>query len=222
MVGDMLDIIFEIFIIGWFIPLIMSLLFLLMTDYIEDGRYISIAFTPLANIVLSGVALVTVAVSSVRGTYKVIRYDLWDLLGAILKGKTQEDKEIQNERVKYTGVDGTTKVIERPMNTNKGTGQMKIYLDDERETPEGWTRCYWPDEVIELLKGDIPVSEVSLDHDLGDDERGTGYDVLTWIEEQVVTNNYVPPKLKVHSANVSARIKMALAIQSIEGNVRGK
>ena len=29
---------------------------------------------------------------------------------------------------------------------------MKIYLDDERSTPDGWLRVYWPNEAIELLK----------------------------------------------------------------------
>jgi hypothetical protein len=31
------------------------------------------------------------------------------------------------------------------------------------------------------------VQELSLDHDLGDDARGTGYDVILWIEEAVVS-----------------------------------
>jgi hypothetical protein len=58
---------------------------------------------------------------------------------------------------------------------------MKVYLDDERNTPEGWTRVYWPDEAISLLEAG-GVSEISLDHDLGDDERGTGYDaVYDWL-----------------------------------------
>lgn len=92
---------------------------------------------------------------------------------------------------------------------------MKIWLDDVRPTPEGWTRCYWPQEVIAILKAEDDVELVSLDHDLGDDDRGTGYDVLTWIEEQVVVNNYFPPSLKVHSANVSARRKMEAAIAQI-------
>ena len=91
---------------------------------------------------------------------------------------------------------------------------MKVYLDDERSTPEGWTRVYWPEEAIALLRtGDV--KEISLDHDLGDDDRGTGYDVIKWIEEQVVTANFVPPAIKVHSANVSAREKMELGIASI-------
>ena len=41
------------------------------------------------------------------------------------------------------------------------------------ETPDGWHRVYWPDEAIELLKTG-KVTEISLDHDLGDDERCTG------------------------------------------------
>jgi hypothetical protein len=91
---------------------------------------------------------------------------------------------------------------------------MKIYLDDERPTPVGYHRCYWPSEVIELLQSEN-VTEVSLDHDLGDDERGTGYDVILWIEEQVHLNNYQPPIIKVHSANSSARQKMQNGINSI-------
>jgi hypothetical protein len=71
---------------------------------------------------------------------------------------------------------------------------MKVYLDDERATPEGWTRVYWPSEAVELLKSGR-VTEISLDHDLGNDERGTGYDVVLWIEEQVVLHGFVPPKM---------------------------
>ena len=92
---------------------------------------------------------------------------------------------------------------------------MKVYLDDERETPDGWVRCYWPDEVIELLYSG-EVTDISLDHDLGDDDRGTGYDVLLWIEEAVGVRGWSPPKLSVHSANSSARQKMDAAIRQID------
>ncbi len=91
---------------------------------------------------------------------------------------------------------------------------MKVYLDDEREAPSGWKRVFWPEEAIELLKTG-KVDEISLDHDLGDDEHGTGYDVVLWIEEAVFTKGFKPPKMKVHSANLSARIKMESGIQSI-------
>ncbi|BDR35446.1 cyclic-phosphate processing receiver domain-containing protein [Photobacterium damselae] len=92
---------------------------------------------------------------------------------------------------------------------------MKVYLDDERTTPEGWIRVYWPDEMITLLKTGN-VTEISLDHDLGDDDRGTGYEVILWIEEAVYCQGFIPPKIKVHSANSSARKRMSLGIKNIE------
>ncbi|MCP3921097.1 MAG: hypothetical protein GY714_00785 [Desulfobacterales bacterium] len=91
---------------------------------------------------------------------------------------------------------------------------MKVYLDDERDEPEGWIRVYWPEEAIELLKTG-KVEEISLDHDLGDDKHGTGYDVVLWIEEAVITKGFIPPKMKVHSANSSARLKMEQGIKTI-------
>jgi len=92
---------------------------------------------------------------------------------------------------------------------------MKVYLDDIRPIPNGWIGCRWPDEVIELLNTGL-VHELSLDHDLGDDIRGTGYDVLIWIEEQVMSNGFVPPSvIKVHSANPVAKARMEQAIDSI-------
>jgi len=92
---------------------------------------------------------------------------------------------------------------------------MKVYLDDERATPAGWIRVYWPEEAIELLRTGN-VIEISLDHDLGNDDRGTGYDVVLWIEEQVIVHGFHPPRMSVHSANPSARMKMESGIRSIE------
>jgi len=92
---------------------------------------------------------------------------------------------------------------------------MKVYLDDERPTPSGWVRAYWPDDAIEfLLTGMVEV--ISLDHDLGDDSRGTGYDVIRWIEEQVVFNSFRPPVIWVHSANPSAHERMIQGLRSIK------
>ena len=92
---------------------------------------------------------------------------------------------------------------------------MKVYLDDFRPTPDGWVRVYWPDEAIKLLKtGNVEI--ISLDHDLGDDERGTGYDVVLWIEEAVATQAFIPPEIRVHSANTSARNKMEAGINAIK------
>ena len=91
---------------------------------------------------------------------------------------------------------------------------MKVYLDDEREAPEGWLRVRWPEEAIELLKTG-QVTDLSLDHDLGNDERGTGYDVVLWIEEAVAAGSFVPTRIIVHSANAPARAKMEAAANRI-------
>jgi len=92
---------------------------------------------------------------------------------------------------------------------------MRAFLDDWRTAPSGWRRVEWPDEAIELLEtGDV--TEISLDHDLGDDDKGTGYDVILWIEETVATSDFVPPVMHVHSGNVAARRRMELGIKSIE------
>jgi len=95
---------------------------------------------------------------------------------------------------------------------------MRVYLDDERATPDGWVRVFWPSEAIALLETG-EVEELSLDHDLGNDERGTGYDIVLWIEEAVFLRGFRPPKIYVHSANASAREKMLSGIQSIEKHV---
>ncbi len=91
---------------------------------------------------------------------------------------------------------------------------MKVYLDDERPTPAGWVRAYWPQEVIALLQTG-QVTDISLDHDLGDDARGTGYDVIRWLEEAVATSLLLPPNITVHSANPAGRKRMVAGIESI-------
>lgn len=91
---------------------------------------------------------------------------------------------------------------------------MRIYLDDQRSAPHGWVRAYWPQEVIWLLEN-ATVETISLDHDLGDDQRGTGYDVILWIEEAVATRGYKPPTILIHSANPPARFRMEAGIRSI-------
>jgi hypothetical protein len=93
---------------------------------------------------------------------------------------------------------------------------MKIYLDDVRPTREGFVRCFWPDEVIELLKT-REVRVLSLDHDLGDDARGTGYDVLLWLEGEMHEDETFPlPVILVHSANPVGRQKMAVVIDKLQ------
>lgn len=89
---------------------------------------------------------------------------------------------------------------------------MKLYLDDIRPAPEGYTLVTTAfDAVLKLSEGGI--EEISLDHDLGD--SATGYDVLLWIELAVVRFGYKPPRMLIHSANPVGRQRMALAIEAI-------
>lgn len=78
--------------------------------------------------------------------------------------------------------------------------------------------CKTPHEVIELLSAG-GVELVSLDHDVNvfEGEREfTGYDVLLWIEEQVATAGFVPPEIRVHSANPPAHARMLKALEAIQ------
>lgn len=98
---------------------------------------------------------------------------------------------------------------------------MKLYLDDERAAPEGWRQVRWPDEAIALLLGG-GVTHLSLDHDLGDDARGTGYDVILWLEEAVARRGFVPPEITVHTANPAARRRMEAGAARIRHLARGQ
>jgi hypothetical protein len=95
---------------------------------------------------------------------------------------------------------------------------VKVWLDDLRPAPAGWVHVMTVGEAIALLESG-EVEELSLDHDLGlvgeQEREQTGYDVLTWIEQRVVTHGFVPPKLSVHSANPPAHERMLRAIESI-------
>lgn len=93
-----------------------------------------------------------------------------------------------------------------------------LYLDDCRPCPPGMIHCYWPNEAVMFMEH-FTVGCISLDHDLGDDEKGTGYDVLTYLEERAFHRPESLSELThiaVHSANPPARCKMEQAITSIK------
>lgn len=100
--------------------------------------------------------------------------------------------------------------------------RIKIWLDDERDAPEGWKRCLWPEQVVMLivsagLSGKFKVTDISLDHDLGEDNGRTGYDVIRYIQKQLVTGqwNGNVPNLYCHSDNPVGRKHIELGIASI-------
>jgi hypothetical protein len=94
--------------------------------------------------------------------------------------------------------------------------EIRVWLDDIRPAPAGWTRAYTAREAIALLAaGDVV--EISLDHDLGDEATcGSGYEVACWIEEAVALRGFEAPTILIHSKNVVGRERMFRAIESIE------
>lgn len=80
---------------------------------------------------------------------------------------------------------------------------------------------YWPDEAIASLStGGVKV--IGLGYDLGNDDRGSGYHVGLWIGVADFLRGFRSPKMLVHSANSSARLKMEAGIAAIEKPVRAE
>lgn len=92
---------------------------------------------------------------------------------------------------------------------------LKVYLDDVRNTPQGFdTRVYTAWEAIDLLNsGNVDL--ISLDHDLGANEKkvGNGYNVACHIEKMAYEGKKIPQVL-LHSANPVGVKAMRLAIMS--------
>ena len=76
---------------------------------------------------------------------------------------------------------------------------MKLWLDDTRPEPSGWTRAKTALEAISLLKTGI-IIEVSLDYDLGTASLyGTGLEVAEFIEDGAQDGTLRKIKWAVHS-----------------------
>lgn len=111
---------------------------------------------------------------------------------------------------------------------------MKLWLDDIRPAPEGYTRAYFVDEAInkiiscnkeidfltmDYILGYIDrasfekyskvftIEEISCDNDLGEG-NAEGYKLLDWLE---ATGRNIP--ICIHSANPVARQRMQAIIQ---------
>lgn len=89
---------------------------------------------------------------------------------------------------------------------------MKVYLDDERCMPAGFDiQVKTADEAIILLATGR-VTGISLDHDLGAPENGTGYDVACFIEQEAYRGGMPPFEITIHSANPVGHTRMEHAI----------
>ena len=104
-------------------------------------------------------------------------------------------------------------------------GDLRVWLDDDfedRAAPEGWVHVDTVAEAIALLDCGRVV-ELSLDHDLGDDEgRGRGPEVLDWLAEQQEAHGRVLwPRdgIALHTANPEGRDAMARTIRRYASRV---
>lgn len=93
---------------------------------------------------------------------------------------------------------------------------LYLWVDDVRDVPQhyagkGAVVARTAAEAITVLQQGR-VTHISLDHDLGAPEAGTGYDVAVWIEKQAVEGKLRPLQWEVHSANPvgAERIRQAL------------
>ncbi len=99
---------------------------------------------------------------------------------------------------------------------------MKVWLDDVREMPPDFDyHARTAADAIRLLETES-VRRISLDHDLGDDENGTGYDVAKWIEARAFAWAHgeacgLPPlEWAIHSQNPVGVGNMTQALRNAD------
>jgi hypothetical protein len=83
---------------------------------------------------------------------------------------------------------------------------VKLWLDDIRPCPDGYTHARSVNEAIKLLeRGDCAYA--SLDHDLGDfaEDGGDGFKLVLWIAEH---DRWPSDGIRVHSANPPGMARM--------------
>lgn len=77
---------------------------------------------------------------------------------------------------------------------------MKLWVDDERPAPEGWTWAKTSEEAKRFLYFDrafeYKIEEISFDHDLGGDD--TTRVIVLWMLEHSIP---WPPVVRVHTMN---------------------
>jgi hypothetical protein len=102
-------------------------------------------------------------------------------------------------------------------------GVLRVWLDDlleDRAAPDGWIHVTTAGAAIALIETGRVV-ELSLDHDLGDDEvAGKGLHVVDRIaERQMIDGRDLWPRdgITLHSANPAGVRQMAQAIERYAG-----
>ena len=96
---------------------------------------------------------------------------------------------------------------------------MKLWIDDLREPPDdswAWVKSSGQARGAMVLcaKMRTPVTEISFDHDLGDDD--TAMPVARMLEEGAHEGTLPPIKWHIHSANPVGRMNLKAALESAD------
>lgn len=94
---------------------------------------------------------------------------------------------------------------------------MKIYLDDLRAAPEGWTIARTFDEFKQLVDRGEPIEAFSFDHDLGE-QSPDGYTVIKWLAAEHPEYFSGEIEMHSHSANPVGRENIEAYIASCRRN----
>ncbi|WP_336784125.1 cyclic-phosphate processing receiver domain-containing protein [Paenibacillus illinoisensis] len=90
---------------------------------------------------------------------------------------------------------------------------INIWLDDVRPAPDGWLWAKTASECYEMLSRHVgEVNILSLDHDLGDFNAPTGYDLVKAICYELETTDLLPRSIYLHSSNPVGRDNMYSAL----------
>ena len=101
---------------------------------------------------------------------------------------------------------------------------MYVWLDDDRDPTDGFiqrefgaaTDMLWVKTAAECIAvlSVGGVTAISLDHDLGARENGTGYDVAKWIEKAAFDGTLPRLVWRLHTASPVGRKSMMAALQN--------
>ena len=92
---------------------------------------------------------------------------------------------------------------------------MKLWVDDEREAPEGWTWVRTSEEAITHLANRM-VTEMSLDYTLANKPNGDwddGAQVLAWLEDH---REDMPTTIVAHSGSSSGCALLERMIKELQ------
>ena len=107
----------------------------------------------------------------------------------------------------------------------------KLFIDDIRNPVDSTydvVRSY--DDAIAFMQSKGCPQFITFDHDLGEADAGTGYDIAKWMVEQDLNGNFIPADFNydVHSANpvgaanIRGLLDNYLAVREVYDETTGK